>query len=91
MEVIVAAEEVARNATNVARSDILLVTVLKVALEATVVEEEDTVGRQGMVEGTEAEGEVARNRLATLAAAMDTCRATAPRVRNATTAEKLAT
>lgn len=70
----------ARNATSAARSATSLATVLKVVLEAT--EAVDTAAEVAMAADTEA---VAHNRLATLAVVTDTCLATAPRARNATT------
>lgn len=82
----IAAAEAARNATNAVKSVTLPVTVPKVVLEATVEEEEDMVE-----EDTAADmEEVARSRLATPAAAMDTCHATVLRVRNATTVSQQA-
>ncbi|KAL8912188.1 MAG: hypothetical protein Q9171_002750 [Xanthocarpia ochracea] len=74
-----------RSATNAEKLATSLATALKVALEAT--EGVDMVVEVGMAGGMAL---VAHSRLATPAADTDTCLVTAPKDRNATTAERLA-
>ncbi|KAL8853346.1 MAG: hypothetical protein Q9221_001822 [Calogaya cf. arnoldii] len=79
-------EVVAKSATNAEKSATSLATALKAVLEATEVADMAEVVVD-MAVATELD---AHSRLATPAAGTDTCLATAPRDRNATTAEKLA-
>lgn len=73
------AEAEVKSATSAAKSAISLATVPKVVLEAT-----EVVGTAGAVMEVDTE-EVAHSRLAIPVAATDTCLATAPKARNATT------
>ncbi|MCJ1225845.1 hypothetical protein MMC12_002494 [Toensbergia leucococca] len=85
--------EVVKNVTNAAKSVTLLATVLKLALEIMEVAAEAAfrVKEATVVAMVQVEVEDVKDRPATRAEAMGICLATAPRVKNATIAEKSVT